>query len=346
MMDLDSREIYEREPYRRAFGIVREFAEDLLKGIESGRKITIDVESPNNVILMGMGGSGIICDVAAQLFSRAGVRAEVLKSYNLRSDDWDLAIAVSHSGNTAETIKPVIDLIDRGVKIIFVTSNGFLLELGKKLGIPTAIVRGDVPPRYGFPNMLGAILGIMERLGLRIPSPDAVEIETFRSKIDESKAVHENPAKQSALRIVKSTPVIYVYHEVRNAGYRLKCQLNENSKIYCGFAEIPEALHNEIETISSHNLIIIPRSFKESRELTESIKTLTDFLGEEKILSIKADSRDEFGELIQLFMFMDYISLYAAILKKADPLKLSRVPELRKRNPINREILKRAGKKT
>jgi len=342
MRPLDSEATYSIERYRRAFGMVSRFVDDFLDGIESGKTVSLDIESIEKVIFIGIGGSGIIGDVAAQLLSAKGIKTEVLKNYNLPEDGWDLAIAISYSGNTAETIKPVLDLIDHNTPCIFITSDGLLGELGAKKGIPVARVKGGVPPRYGFPNMLGAALGILEKIGLMHVRIDPEKLKKFQEKIMEGAVADSNPAKQAAVRIADSNPIVYVYEEVKNVGYRLKCQLNENAKMYCGFGELPEALHNEVEAISSSELIVIPRISDEGEEMKETIETLIRFLGEEKCLCLKAEAAKGLEELLELFMLMDYISLYVSILRNADPVRLPRVTELRKINRINVEILKRA----
>jgi len=345
MNNLDSKEVYEKPPYLKAFSIIREYVNDLLRGINAGKKVDLSIDSIGSVALIRVGGSGIICDVAAELFSRAGINVRTVRSYEVNFRDCDLAIAVSHSGNTAEAIKPVLSLMEHRVKCVFITSGGILGEVARKFRIPTVFTRRDVPSRYDFPSMLGAMLGIMEKLGMKQVSVDLKEIREFQSKICEDKAVEKNPAKNLAIRIVKAKPpIIYVYERVRNAGYRLKCQLNENSKIYCGFAEIPEALHNDIEGLPPESLIILPRSFRESSEMTETIEAFIRFMGEGRCVSIMVDSKNELNELLQLFLFMDYTSLYAAVLKKVDPLTVPRVSKLRNVNKLYSEILgKKAG---
>ncbi len=336
---LDSPETYSTNLYRRAFEIAADYIRDLREGLENGRKISFDLKSVEKVLFLGIGGSGIICDAASKLLSGSGIKSTVQRSYQLKSLDWDLAIAVSHSGNTAETVKPAMRLIDAGVPCIFVTSGGALKRLAEKHGIPVAHVRADVPPRYGFPSMLGATLGTLEALDLVRVKLDYEELERHRAGLGEDVPIGENPAKRLAERIASSLPIIYAYDEVREAGYRLKCQLNENAKMYCCFAEFPEALHNDLEALPDNALVIMPRSIREPPEITRTIEALGGLIGEEKISSIKADSRDEAEELLKLFIFMDYVSLYVAALRRTDPLAVPRMSELKKRNPVYGEVL-------
>jgi len=343
MMDLDSPEYYRRQPFSRAFSILDRYIDDLKDGIEAGRKVEVEAEGIGRILLVGVGGSGIICDVAAQILRGAGIQAEVAKGYEARSMGHDLAIAVSHSGDTAETVGAVLKLLEAGGKCVFITSNGILRELGERMGIPMALVRGDVPPRYGFPSMIGAALGILEKIGLISIDVSFQRLLRLQSEIREEVSVDENPAKKLALKIAqKRLPIIYVYDEVRSVGYRLKCQLNENAKMYCGFAEIPEAFHNEVEGIPPDSLIILPRSFREPWEMTQAIESFTRYLGQGSCISIWAESRDSLNECLELFLLVDYTSLYVAMLRGVDPIALPRVTELRNLNKAYREVLRRA----
>ena len=74
---------------------------------------------------------------------------------------------------------------------------------------------------------------------------------------------------------------------MKSAGYRLKCQLNEKAKTYCGFEELPGALHNDIEGLPPESLIILPRGFKESPEITKTIETFIRFMGEVAAYQLK-----------------------------------------------------------
>lgn len=340
MSDQDAHHTCSHTPHRRAFEIMAEYVHDLRCGLETGRCVDINLKSVESIIFLGIGGSGIICDVASKILSGSGVKTVIQRSYELRSLNWDLAIAVSHSGNTAETVKPAMRLINAGVPCIFVTGGGALMKLAEKYGILVIPVRADVPPRYAFPSMLGATLGALESLNLIKISLDYEILEKYRIGLSEMVPPENNPARKLAERIASSLPVIYAYEEVREAGYRLKCQLNENAKMYCCYAEFPEALHNDLEALPDNAHVIIPRSIKEPPEITKTIKALEELMGGERIISIKVNARDEMEELMKLFIFADYTSLYVASLRGADPLSVPRMSKLKKLNPVYNEVLR------
>ena len=338
---LDGEWVYKEKNYRRAFELIDRYVDAFVDGLSSGRSIRVEEIDVKRVLFLGIGGSGIVCDVVAEILSSRGIVTHVSKEYTAPPGEWDLIIAVSYSGNTSETLNSLLQFLDQEDKIVAVTSNGRLARLGEKLGIKVVKVRSGIPPRYAFPDMLGGILGYLEKLGLDSAKMNLEEIKEFQDGLKKDKRIDENPAKEAAVKISKSHPIIYVYREVKLPGYRLKCELNENAKLFCHYAEIPEALHNDIEAIPRNGLIIIPRSFREPYEISKTIEALSRLLGEEKLLELRARSKSYLEEIIELFMLSDYISLYTSVLRGVNPLILHRIERLKDINAAYHEIKRR-----
>ena len=342
---LDGEWVYREENYCRAFELVDGYIDAFMDGLRAGRSVKAEEIDVKRVLLLGMGGSGIVCDVAAEILSSKGIAAQVSKEYTAPPGEWDLIIAISYSGNTSETLNSLLRFLDQDNRLVAVTSDGRLARLGEKLGFKVIRVRGGIPPRYAFPDMLGAILGYLENLGLDLARINLDEIREFQEELKRDKGVDENPAKEAAIRISKSHPIIYVYREVGLPGYRLKCELNENAKLLCHYAEIPEALHNDIEAIPRDGLIIVPRSFREPYEISKTIEALSRLLGEDRVLELRARSKSYFEEIIELFMLSDYISLYTSVLRGVNPLILHRIERLKDINAAYHEIKRRLDEK-
>jgi len=342
---LDGEWVYREENYRKAFELVDGYIDAFMDGLRSGRSVKAEEIDVKRVLLLGMGGSGIVCDVAAEILSSKGIAGQVSKEYTAPPGEWDLIIAISYSGNTSETLNSLLRFLDQDSRLVAVTSDGRLARLGERLGFKVIRVRGGIHPRYAFPDMLGAILGYLENLGLDLARINLDEIREFQEGLKRDKGVDENPAKEAAIRISKSHPIIYVYREVGLPGYRLKCELNENAKLLCHYAEIPEALHNDIEAIPRDGLIIVPRSFREPYEISKTIEALSRLLGEDRVLELRARSKSYFEEIIELFMLSDYISLYTSILRGVNPLILHRIERLKDINAAYHEIKRRLDEK-
>ena len=346
MSSLDNPNIYSKKPYRDAFEILSNYVKDFLDGLEIGEKVEVgEVES---IAFLGVGGSGIIGDSVSQILNTmSDVRTVVVKDYIPPNGEWDLTVAVSYSGNTAETLEALSSLVRDEAKVLVVTSDGKLAQLAEKIGAYILRVKSGMPPRYAFPNMLGAVLGALRKVGIDLDElkAGAEAADLFREKISENIPLDRNPAKSAAEKIFGKIPIVYAYREVSCIGYRLKCELNENAKLFCHYGDIPEAFHNDVEGYPENFLLVFPRSFQEPEPIKHAIEALCEIVGYDKCLSLKVSARRSFEELLKLFMFMDYISVYTSILTGSNPMTLDRIPAMKKRNKAYSEILSKVSKR-
>ncbi len=338
---LDNLEVYSRKPYVEAFAIVQRYLECFSRYYKMGVEIGSLFEDLkfSRIVYLGIGGSAIVGDFISALTEDVPVK--VHRDYTLfKVNSDDLVIAVSYSGDTAEIFPTILDALRKERKIVVVSSGGRLVKIAEKKNYPIVLLEPGIPPRYAFPHTFGAVIGLLRTLN--------VEIEGFRENIGETVKIHEkvdfktpineNIAKKIALKIFNNVPVIYGYGKAAPIAYRFKCQLNENSKLFTHFCEVPEALHNDVEGFNEKTILLAPRLSDEPREINEVYRVLSDFL-KERYIELKIDAASIFEEVICLLITVDYVSLYTAVLRNTDPLSLSVIPKLKEKNRIYREIL-------
>ena len=101
-----------------------------------------------NVVVLGMGGSGIAGDVMVAV---AGpflpVPVTVVKSYDLPDfvGRGSLVFAISFSGDTEETVEAAGEAADAGASLVAVTSGGELARLAEEWGAPSLPYRATSP---------------------------------------------------------------------------------------------------------------------------------------------------------------------------------------------------------
>ena len=328
--------------YVEAFKILDSYIDDFLKGFSSGVNVPPGVR-PKNVAFIGVGGSGIIGDIASAILSNSGVRSGVFKGYEINSNQWDAVFAISYSGETAETLEAVLGIVEENPRVVAITSGGRLEKVVKKIGGDVVRVRPGIQPRYALPSMLGATLGVLCSMKL-IPHSITKYIENSRNFLDTIKSERkfdENPAKRAASRIHGRLPIIYAYDRVWPVGYRLKCQLNENAKMFCHIGYLPEALHNDVEGLPDDFIVVVPRIGAEHEGIRAGIDALRDNLGEDRVMELRAGGEDFIQEVFQLLMMVDYISVYLAVLRDVDPISIPRISGLRRANKYYEKVFRR-----
>ncbi len=215
--------------------------------LESWGKVSLEVR-PRSIVFCGMGGSGVVGDYVAMLaFHKPDYPPViVVKDYELPLfvGKNDLVFIVSYSGNTIETISCFNKALKRGSKIVVIASNGLLIEEATEKNIPFVKVSENLLPRAALPEMLTAVLGVLDSSNLSLVSRSKIE-ELVMFLRNNMSNITEN-AKIIAEDLYDRIPIIVVPNKYWGLGWRLKNEFNENSKVPVKVEIIPEWGHNDI----------------------------------------------------------------------------------------------------
>ncbi len=288
------------------------------------------------IAILGMGGSAIAGNyVQALLLDSSRQEVIVNQDYSLPAyidDEW-IAIAISYSGNTAETLAAYDEAARRGCQLLAVTSGGKLLSEDRslmKIRIPSGF-----QPRAAFPLIFSVVLNLVECLVGVKPSKLMDIAGTLSERLTKWKTSSAAP-KHMAQDLVGQIPVFIGARHLIPVAYRAKCQINENSKAMAFYSQIPEANHNELESFTTTNTgsIILPIFLRSSfeDEIIGKRMDLTSSLYEEEgyspiQLRIKNTSRIE--EMLLLTFYLDLVSLELAQIRGANPAIVERINRLK-----------------
>ena len=330
--------------------LLSSFSEQCKRGWEIGE--TLELEDcggrvPNNVVIAGMGGSGISGDlVKAVLGAQSPCPIIVHRGYNLPAfvGPQTRFIAVSYSGNTEETLLSVEQAFLQGAEILAVTSGGKLKAFAEARGVPCVAIPAGQPPRASLGYLLMPLLSIFARLGF-IPDldlqSDLEEAVALLEKLggDFQPEVPESQPKQLARALHGKLPVIYAPQELEAIAMRWKGQMNENSKSLAYNSVYPEMNHNEIEgwkhpsalTQQCHIIQlrdqIAPSQTQRRMDITaELIQPHTA-----GITQVNSIGRSLLSRLLSLVAIGDWTSFYLAILYEQNPTPVGRIEELKRR---------------
>ncbi len=307
-------------------------------------------EKPSNIVIAGMGGSGIVGDLILDLLAeKASIPITVWKDYGLPGwvNPKTLTIVISYSGNTEETISALIKAIKRGSRALTITSNGIMLKLAIKYEIPFIKVPSGFQPREALPYLLTAGLIALKWAGIINENELSMGIEEA-IRVLESLKEHYTSYTYDLIDLAKSligsSIVIYSYHPLRSAAMRFKQQLNENSKCFSKVEIIPEAGHNEIvgwkakrEALKKLKAIFIRDKFEREviRARIEAFKKTISSRGIETY-DIMARGEGLLARILSVIYITDLLSLIIAYLKGVDPIKIEPIKRLK-------ELVKKTG---
>lgn len=227
------------------------FTEQFEYVLENYTSHGLGIDDFDNIVLGGLGGSGIGAVLAKNwFFDKCPIPMEAVADYHLPSyiNRKTLVILNSYSGNTEETLQMFEEAKAEGCHIIILTGGGKLKELATTNNLKTYDLKGGYQPRMTVGFGLGIICMIVgELMG-----------EDYAPKIEEVKDHFEKNLgrqQESGKRIfdffkdrARTKFVIVADRQFAPIAVRFTQQLNENSKLE-GFVNVlPEANHNVIES--------------------------------------------------------------------------------------------------
>ena len=128
------------------------------------------VDELDHVVVMGMGGSGIAGDVLAALAGPSSpVPVVVVKDPAVPAfvGPRSMVIALSFSGATAETVAGASEALERGARLVSVTSGGPLAALTAAGGGGVLAVDPSIPmPRAALGAIVAPVLAVAEDAGV------------------------------------------------------------------------------------------------------------------------------------------------------------------------------------
>ncbi len=144
----------------------------------------------------------------------------------------------------------------------------------------------------------------------------------------------ENPAVSLA-KWINGIPIIYYPFGLQSAAIRFKNSLQENAKMHVITEDIIEVCHNGIvawEKPSDVKPILIQGAddFEKTKERWKIIKEYfeSNSIEYKEISSVQGAI---LTKLINLIYFLDYTSIYKAILSKIDPTPVKSIEFIKKR---------------
>ncbi|MFX0171186.1 MAG: bifunctional phosphoglucose/phosphomannose isomerase [Candidatus Hodarchaeota archaeon] len=303
---------------------------------------TISYSKPiSQVLICGMGGSAVSGDyLQTYLENVAPFPIFVQQNYNIPafvSKD-TLVILISYSGNTEETISCLISALKKSAKIIGLGSGGNLEKFCTNHNLPFFPIPSGFQPRAAFSLLFFPLLKILDSMNL-ISFDNSVFKEVIalfrelRLDLRPQTQCTKNQAKIIAQKLHSRIPVIW--SPFRCVADRMKCQLNENSKILAMSEELPELDHNHIvgweSWINENPFILIAFRFKAEHPNVRLRFEITKEIIEKKveIIEIHSKGTDFLSQLFSITYIGDYISMYLAILNGFDPSSVDSIAYLK-----------------
>lgn len=314
-------------------------------------KIPRDFSGATDILILGMGGSGLGGHIIQSLFfDKLTVPLRVLNSYTLpkAANKNTLCIIISYSGSTEETLASYEEAKKKKAKIFIITSGGKLAKLAQKDKVPhyvfNPVFNPSGQPRMGLGYLLAAqILFFSKAKFINFTAKEQKLAINSLGKINgsfgQSRKTADNIAKKIALILNQKTPILIGSEFLIGSLHVFANQLNETAKTFATYFSLPELNHHLMEGLvfpreNKKNLFFLminsPLYFTKIRvryKITEEVLRRNKI----KFLEYKTYSKDKLSQALEILMLGSYVSFYLAILNKIDPAKIPWVDYFKKR---------------
>lgn len=302
---------------------MQELIEDFTKHLTESINLSLDTQlSPfsekiGNVLICGLGGSGIGGTIIAQVVAQdANCPITINKDYKIPAfvNENTLVVCCSYSGNTEESLEMLAQAEEKGAIIACITSGGKLEEIAKSKNYNHIIIPGGNPPRAAFGLAFPTLFFMLNHYNI-IKSNYVTEFNNAIETINTEEKNIRNEAKAITEKLVNKIPVIYADANYEGVAVRFRQQINENSKMLCWHHVIPEMNHNELvgwRTKNEDLAVVIFRNdddYFRTQKRMEVNKTVFDKYTS-TILEIYSKGNSQLERALYLVHLGDWISLF------------------------------------
>lgn len=349
-MDLDNVETFGQLDAGSMLAHINALPEQVNSAWMHSQKLDLPAyENIRQIVVCGMGGSAVGGELLSALVEDSSpVPIAVNRGYDLPAcvdGPETLVIALSHSGNTEETLSAAGQAIGRKAHLLAITTGGKLAELAGKSNSAVWLFDYKSPPRAAIGWLYGLVLAAFSRLGFVDHLDKDIEqsVELLRHNktfLGAGQPSGKNTAKEIALALADRVPVIWGSGFLAPVAYRWKTQINENAKTAAYHEVLPELDHNSVVGITypdepaDHITIVQLISKRYDHPRVAIRQQVTAEIFEQyglDVRGIEAQGESRLAQQFELIQLGDYVSFYLAMLNGVDPTPIPSINELKER---------------
>ena len=287
----------------------------------------IDFKNIDHIVFAGMGGSGAIGELFASILSKTNIHVSLVKGYLLPKtvDENTLVVTISVSGNTVETLTVLDSAHKLDCNVIAFSSGGKIEQYCIKNQINYKKIESIHSPRASFAKFTFSILKILNSI-IPINKQEITEsiesLENLSQKISSDNLSETNPSLKLA-NFISGIPLIYYPYGLQSCATRFKSSIQENAKTHVIIEDVVEASHNGIVAWEKLSIVqpILLRGYDDYIKTKDRFEIIKEFFDKNNIKykEITSVPGNILTKTMTLIYFLDYVSLYRAILSEIDP---------------------------
>lgn len=311
---------------------IKNFPKQISSTIDNTKSLSIGSDY-DKVVIVGMGGSAIAGLIVKDLLPQVNIVVERNYIPNTAINQNTLVIVSSYSGNTEETLSYYHSVKELTDNIFGITSGGELLETLNNDNKDYYILPEGYPPRSATGYTLTVLIRLLDSSLLKDINVDLLQNYSDQLSLEES------TAHILAKKIYSTIPIIVTEENTTSIGFRLKSQLNENSKMLSYNITLPEMNHNEIVgwqgkeiDKNAFSLVWIDiRYHKNVKRMNITNNILKDRVVSNHHIDVPSEiASNHLASCLYLVNYVDWLSCWCANLHDVDIMNIDNIDTLKK----------------
>lgn len=339
-IDLNSRDSIKSLDQSNLLGSIESLALQIKHAWEETKSIAFTPKVPiTNIVVAGMGGSGLGADVIKSVFkSELKVPLDIVNDYALPGyvGPSTLVILSSYSGTTEETLTAGETAKKLGAQAMVICAGGTLLEMAKTNNWPFYQINPTYNPS-GQPRMaigysVFGIIALCAKAGLlNLTDNDIAQVVQTLADVVASCTVEvkseQNPAKMLAYQLYDKRAVFIGADFLAGALHTATNQSNENAKTFTGYYVVPELDHHLLESLrfpsslkDTHAFVFFRSVLSHPSNAKRVDLTKETFMEHSlECLALDLKGPTKLAQSFELINTMSFVSLYLAMMENIDP---------------------------
>tara|TARA_B100001146_G_scaffold103313_1_gene91433 strand:- start:800 stop:1756 length:957 start_codon:yes stop_codon:yes gene_type:complete len=311
---------------------IKDFPKQISDTIDNTNSLSIN-SNYDKVVIVGMGGSAIAGLIVKDLLPQINIVIERNYIPNTSINQNTLVIVSSYSGNTEETLSYYHSAKELTNNIFGITAGGKLLEALKDDNKNYYILPEGYPPR----SATGYTLTVLVRL-LDSSLLEGISVDLLQNYSDQL-SLEESTAHVLAKKIYSTIPIVVTEESLTSISFRLKSQLNENSKMLSYNITLPEMNHNEIvgwqgKEIDKNALSLVwidIRYNKNIKRMNITNNILKDRVASNNHIDVPSEiASHRLASCLYLVNYVDWLSYWCAYSHNVDIMNIDNIDTLKK----------------
>ncbi len=291
------------------------------------------------IAFVGMGGSGVAGRIMKTFLDRKpGITSFIIDTPIVPAaiDAETLAIVVSYSGQTWETLDVLDELIQKFIPTIVLANGGTAVQKAELKDLPFVLIPKSLSPRSALGLFLGFLSELFCLMGILSVRKGDQWIKDAEKYVP---SFIEGHFYKDFLYAANGYDVMHVWGVAGDstaAAYRATTQFNENSKMQAVFNEFPELCHNLVvgfEQFKLNPLVVMFYTDFLPAHMSIAIQAISEILHEKRVVLYKPPVfGDTFeSQLFNMILWADFASYHLGQARGVNVERVALIEELKKR---------------